>query len=353
RRQEVKFECCHNNYTLLIYTLYLQRKPLFYLINLVTPTSVITLIAIVGFFSAPTVNGIREEKISLGITTLLSMSILILMVSDKMPSTSSFIPLIGWFYFSMIMLISSGTLAASLIIYTQKKGAIGKRPPQNWMRFYKWLGKLIRFQMPIAMKRIYKVTSKRKHSSGGMFIRNKGRQHHSRIRKKQLAEPVLLTITKSPDRPPIPTTIGDNEEEMKLIDVDEDEPPQTADSNMPVANVRHKSISQKSDSLSKETKAFYEEISTGIKRRNTTRHNVGMVRTGTTIRKNLHNCSRNLFAANVKNNGKLAEIEYDWIAAVIERCCFIVFFVLFLFTSFGINAIGLIYWYNVGDRIVQ
>lgn len=56
---------------------------------------VITLIAIVGFFSSSTVNDLREEKISLGITTLLSMSILIFMVSDQMPSTSSFIPLIG------------------------------------------------------------------------------------------------------------------------------------------------------------------------------------------------------------------------------------------------------------------
>lgn len=32
---------------------------------------------------------------SLGITTLLSMSILMLMVSDQMPTTSTFIPLIG------------------------------------------------------------------------------------------------------------------------------------------------------------------------------------------------------------------------------------------------------------------
>uniref|UniRef100_A0A915ENZ2 Neurotransmitter-gated ion-channel ligand-binding domain-containing protein n=1 Tax=Ditylenchus dipsaci TaxID=166011 RepID=A0A915ENZ2_9BILA len=83
---------------------------------------VITLIAIVGFFSSSTVNDVREEKISLGITTLLSMSILIFMVSDQMPSTSSFIPLIGWFYTSMMMLISGGTLAASCVIYIQKKG---------------------------------------------------------------------------------------------------------------------------------------------------------------------------------------------------------------------------------------
>lgn len=64
------------------------------------------------------------------------MSILVFMVSDKMPSTSSFLPLIGrlsflidfsmstlgWFYSCMILLITFGTLAASLVIYVQKQG---------------------------------------------------------------------------------------------------------------------------------------------------------------------------------------------------------------------------------------
>lgn len=51
KRKEVKYSCCPNKYTLLKLTLYLRRKPLFYLINLIIPTSIITLIAIVGFFT--------------------------------------------------------------------------------------------------------------------------------------------------------------------------------------------------------------------------------------------------------------------------------------------------------------
>ncbi|EYC08843.1 hypothetical protein Y032_0064g3561 [Ancylostoma ceylanicum] len=94
-RNEVKYSCCPNKYTLLQLTLYLRRKPLFYLVNLIIPTSIITLIAIVGFFTTSSASGMREEKVSLGITTLLSMSILMLMVSDQMPTTSTFIPLIG------------------------------------------------------------------------------------------------------------------------------------------------------------------------------------------------------------------------------------------------------------------
>uniref|UniRef100_A0A914PZJ3 Neurotransmitter-gated ion-channel ligand-binding domain-containing protein n=1 Tax=Panagrolaimus davidi TaxID=227884 RepID=A0A914PZJ3_9BILA len=49
-RSEVKFDCCKYNYTLLDFYIHIQRKPLFYLVNLIAPTGIITLIAIVGFF---------------------------------------------------------------------------------------------------------------------------------------------------------------------------------------------------------------------------------------------------------------------------------------------------------------
>uniref|UniRef100_A0A183CB35 Neur_chan_LBD domain-containing protein n=1 Tax=Globodera pallida TaxID=36090 RepID=A0A183CB35_GLOPA len=159
-RREVKFHCCENNYTLLEFKLHIQRRPLFYLVNLIIPTSIITLIAIVGFFSSSTVNDVRDEKISLGITTLLSMSILIFMVSDQMPSTSSFIPLIGWFYTSMMALISGGTLAASFVIYVQKMGIIGQRPSRNTMRWARRLGKMVWMEMPLMMKQAYAIKAK-------------------------------------------------------------------------------------------------------------------------------------------------------------------------------------------------
>ncbi len=37
----------------------------------------------------------RIEKVNLGITTLLALSLLLLMVSDQMPRTSDFVPYIG------------------------------------------------------------------------------------------------------------------------------------------------------------------------------------------------------------------------------------------------------------------
>ncbi|KAI6183746.1 Mutant ACR-23-like protein [Aphelenchoides bicaudatus] len=159
-RREQKYACCPNNYTLLEFGIHIQRKPLYYLINLILPTTIITLISIVGFFSSITVNEMREEKISLGITTLLSMSILIFMVSDKMPSTSSFIPLIGWFYMMQTILIAGATLCSSLVINIQKKGIIGQRPSTNTMRWARRVGRLVWLEMPLLMKQAYAIKAK-------------------------------------------------------------------------------------------------------------------------------------------------------------------------------------------------
>ena len=41
----------------------------------------------------------------------------------------------------------------------------------------------------------------------------------------------------------------------------------------------------------------------------------------------------------------LAQLEYDWLAAVVERLFFVTFVFLFVLTAFGINLIGLYYWF--------
>uniref|UniRef100_A0A914DE67 EF-hand domain-containing protein n=2 Tax=Acrobeloides nanus TaxID=290746 RepID=A0A914DE67_9BILA len=160
KRREVLYNCCPNKYSLMEFTLYIQRKPLYYIVNLILPTSVITLISIIGFFSTSNMHAPREEKITLGITTLLSMSILIFLVADKLPSTSSFIPLIGWFYTSMMLIISLSTLAASFVIYIQQCGILGKRPSAKLMQWGIRFGTILRLKMPLMMKQAYfnKVT---------------------------------------------------------------------------------------------------------------------------------------------------------------------------------------------------
>jgi hypothetical protein len=59
--------------------------------NLVMPCILITLVALLGFYM-PSESG---EKVSMGITTLLSMTVFLMIVADSLPPSSDVVPLIG------------------------------------------------------------------------------------------------------------------------------------------------------------------------------------------------------------------------------------------------------------------
>ena len=73
------------------YSLYLHRKPLYYFINIVTPCLFCIVIAIMVFWLPPE----SGEKVSLGITVLLSFSVFQLVVAESTPKTSDFTPLLS------------------------------------------------------------------------------------------------------------------------------------------------------------------------------------------------------------------------------------------------------------------
>ncbi|KHN80804.1 Acetylcholine receptor subunit alpha-type deg-3 [Toxocara canis] len=130
-RHEYKYACCAEPWVIIEASLIIRRKPLYYVVNLIIPTSIITIVAITGFFTPASTSDDRTEKINLGITTLLAMSILMLMVSDQMPTTSEFVPLIAWFYLSIIIIISIGTFLTSIILGIQGRRQFGKMPSQT------------------------------------------------------------------------------------------------------------------------------------------------------------------------------------------------------------------------------
>ncbi|CAJ0608001.1 unnamed protein product [Cylicocyclus nassatus] len=134
-RHEYKYACCAEPWVILQASLVIQRKPLYYIVNLIIPTSIITIVSITGFFTPASTDDDRTEKINLGITTLLAMSILMLMVSDQMPTTSEFVPLIAWFYLSIIIIVSIGTFLTSVVLSVQSRRQYGRNPPL-YVRYY-------------------------------------------------------------------------------------------------------------------------------------------------------------------------------------------------------------------------
>ena len=77
-------------YQSLIYKIYLDRKPRFYINTIVTPCSLLSLLCLL-MFCLPADNG---EKVSLGMTVLLSFTVFQLLIADIMPRTSDELPLL-------------------------------------------------------------------------------------------------------------------------------------------------------------------------------------------------------------------------------------------------------------------
>ncbi|PIO62514.1 hypothetical protein TELCIR_15924 [Teladorsagia circumcincta] len=57
-----------------------KRQSFYYVFNLVFPTTLVSLVAVIGFHAPINATGRRESKFRLGIMTLLSMSVMLLML---------------------------------------------------------------------------------------------------------------------------------------------------------------------------------------------------------------------------------------------------------------------------------
>ncbi|XP_039708028.1 CHRNA7-FAM7A fusion protein-like [Pteropus medius] len=91
KRSENFYECCQEPYPDVTFTVTIRRRTLYYGLNLLVPCVLISALALLVFL-LPADSG---EKISLGITVLLSLTVFMLLVAEIMPATSDSVPLIG------------------------------------------------------------------------------------------------------------------------------------------------------------------------------------------------------------------------------------------------------------------
>ena len=76
------------------YILHLHRRPIYYLTVIVAPTFLISVLSILGIFSPGSNEGPRGEKVSLGLGSLLALTVLLDIVAGAMPKSNS-VPLLG------------------------------------------------------------------------------------------------------------------------------------------------------------------------------------------------------------------------------------------------------------------
>lgn len=91
------YNCCPEPYPDVTFHLLMKRKPKFYVLTIIFPCAVVLALAALGFI-LPADSG---EKVSLEVTVLLSLSVFLLLVSDKLPASAETFPIIGGSFHSM------------------------------------------------------------------------------------------------------------------------------------------------------------------------------------------------------------------------------------------------------------
>uniref|UniRef100_A0A0N4ZEX3 DRB sensitivity-inducing factor large subunit n=1 Tax=Parastrongyloides trichosuri TaxID=131310 RepID=A0A0N4ZEX3_PARTI len=124
-KQITFYSCCDEAYPYIDIMINIQRRPLFYVFNLILPCILISAIALLGFYM-PSDSG---EKVTLGITSLLSTTVFLMLVAEGMPPTSEALPLIGIYYGVTIFTVSLATAMTVFTLNIHHHGIQGKNVP--------------------------------------------------------------------------------------------------------------------------------------------------------------------------------------------------------------------------------
>ncbi|XP_069021316.1 5-hydroxytryptamine receptor 3A-like [Embiotoca jacksoni] len=97
----------------LIYMVSFERKPMLYVINLIFPLFYLLVLDLASFF----INEARGEKLSFKVTVLLSISLLLLILQDMLPSTEENLPMIAIYFITVFALVGLSVLEVMLVSF--------------------------------------------------------------------------------------------------------------------------------------------------------------------------------------------------------------------------------------------
>ncbi|KAJ7989409.1 hypothetical protein DPEC_G00304250 [Dallia pectoralis] len=103
----------NNDWHLLIYKITLRRRPLLYVINLVVPIAFFLVLDLASYF----INVTKGEKLGFKVTLLLSISVLLLILNDILPSTANNLPVIALYCIVLFVLTGLSLLETMLVGY--------------------------------------------------------------------------------------------------------------------------------------------------------------------------------------------------------------------------------------------
>uniref|UniRef100_A0A8C3L0L0 Neurotransmitter-gated ion-channel transmembrane domain-containing protein n=1 Tax=Chrysolophus pictus TaxID=9089 RepID=A0A8C3L0L0_CHRPC len=112
-----------------------RRKPLFYIINVLVPSVLLTMLAVSTFYLPPDAG----EKMTLSLFALLTLTVFLLLLADKVPATSLAVPLIGRYLTGALVLLTLSVTLSVGVLNVHHRVPATHRMPQG-LRILRGLG---------------------------------------------------------------------------------------------------------------------------------------------------------------------------------------------------------------------
>lgn len=145
QRNVVNYDCCPEEYVDITFTIHIRRLTLYYGFNIIIPCALTSVLALATFLQPPDAG----EKIGLGITILLSLSVFQLIVAGMVPATSLAVPLVGVYFAAVMIMCTISVIMTVLVLnFHHRRPEMYRMSP--WVRklICEWLSWLLRMSRP-------------------------------------------------------------------------------------------------------------------------------------------------------------------------------------------------------------
>ncbi|XP_065211807.1 acetylcholine receptor subunit beta-like 1 [Planococcus citri] len=258
----------------------IRRKTLFYTVNLILPTVLISFLCVLVFY-LPAEAG---EKVTLGISILLSLVVFLLLVSKILPPTSLVLPLIAKYLLFTFIMNTVSILVTVIIINWNFRGPRTHRMPP-------WIRTIFLYYLPIAlfMKRPKKTRLRWMMEMPGMS----GPPHPTYASPAELPKHII---------PAVPSTTKNKMDVMELSDL-----------HHPNCKINRKASTERRESESSDSLLLSPEASKATE-------------------------AVEFIAEHLRNEDQYIQIREDWkyVAMVIDRLQLYLFFIVTTAGTIGI-----------------